>query len=59
MVNHCEPFPRIRRLIHFLRRKSSCYQSGDELEAPKANTFAKGEATAGLVLAVGDDDEFW
>jgi hypothetical protein len=30
---------------------------GDELEVPKANRFAKGEATAGQVLAIGGDAE--
>jgi hypothetical protein len=30
----------------------------DELQAPKVNGFAKGESNAGLVLAVGGDDEF-
>jgi hypothetical protein len=31
----------------------------DELQTPKANIFAKSEATTDLVLAVGDDGEFW
>jgi hypothetical protein len=31
----------------------------NELHAPNANSFAKGEANTGLVLVVVDDGEFW
>jgi hypothetical protein len=31
----------------------------DELQTPKMNSFVKGEANTGLVLAIGDDSEFW
>jgi hypothetical protein len=31
---------------------------GDELQAPKADGFAKGKSNAGLMLTVGNDDEF-
>jgi hypothetical protein len=32
---------------------------GDELQTLKANCYAKGGATTSLVLAVGDDGEFF
>jgi hypothetical protein len=60
MATHCEPLQRTWCLRHLLCGKAQAAKMiGDELQTLKANCYAKGGATTSLVLAIGDDGEFF
>jgi hypothetical protein len=59
MATCYESFPQRRRLVIPLERKAQATEAvGDELLAPKADNFTKGETNAGQVVAIGDDCGF-
>jgi hypothetical protein len=47
------------RDISFIEKAQDTETVGNDLQVPKAYSFTVGEANADLVLAIGDDDEFW